>query len=101
MTTLTLEEQGETLIFFGEADSSAPRLTFEVHLAPGASGPAPHFHPKQSERFSVLSGCIVATIDGNVHRVESGGDILVGAGQVHTFAKTNADAVRSASCRPT
>ncbi|CAN5709898.1 hypothetical protein BH23GEM8_BH23GEM8_01250 [soil metagenome] len=85
MTTLTLQEQGETLIFFGEADSSAPEVTFEVHMAPGASGPTPHSHPLQSERFSILSGSIVATIDGEVRRIEAGGDVIVEAGQVHTF----------------
>jgi quercetin dioxygenase-like cupin family protein len=86
MTTLTLKEQGETLIFFGEADSGAAEVTFEVHLAPGASGPTPHFHPKQTERFSVVSGCIVATIDGEERRAQAGEDVMIHAGQVHTFA---------------
>jgi len=85
MTTLALEAQGETLVFFGEADGSAPSVEFEVRMAPAAVGPDPHVHPKQSERFAVVSGRMVTTVDGVVHALGSGEEVLVEAGQVHSF----------------
>lgn len=85
MITLTLPKQGETLVFFGPPDSDAPSVTFEMHLAPGGKGPTPHSHPKQTEHFEVMSGCLVATVNGEQRRVEAGGEALIEAGAVHTF----------------
>ncbi len=84
-TTFALEAQGETLTFFGEADPAAPRLEFEVRIAPGALGPEPHIHPKQSEWFAVTSGRMLATVDGVEHVVGPGEELHVKAGVVHTF----------------
>jgi len=83
--TFALEAQGETLIFFGEADNAAPRVEFEVRIAPGAVGPEPHIHPKQSELFAVSSGRMLATVEGVEHLVGPGEELLVHAGEVHTF----------------
>jgi len=85
VTTLALEAQGETLVFFGEADSSASSVEFEVRMAPGAVGPDPHAHPKQSERFAVVSGRMLASVDGVEHALGPGEEVLVGTGQVHSF----------------
>lgn len=86
MITLRLEKQGETLTFFGEADSSAPSVEVEVSVAPGAEGPPPHMHTKQSETFNVTSGRLVAMVDGQEHVAEVGQTLVVQAGQAHTFA---------------
>jgi len=83
--TYALEAQGETLTFFGESDSAAPRVEFDVRIAPGAVGPESHSHPKQSERFAVTSGRLLATVDGVEHLVGPGEELLVEAGQLHTF----------------
>ncbi len=84
-TTFALEAQGETLTFFGEPDSAAPRLEFEVQIAPGAMGPTPHIHPKQSELFTVSTGQMLATVDGVEHLVGPGEELLVQPGAVHSF----------------
>jgi len=87
--TFALEGQGETLTFFGEADNAAPRVEFEVRIAPGAVGPEPHIHPKQSELFAVTSGRMLATVDGVEHVLGPGEELLVQPGEVHTFRNAN------------
>jgi quercetin dioxygenase-like cupin family protein len=86
MTTLKLEKQGESLTFFGEADSTASSMEVGVSMAPGAEGPPPHIHTKQSETFQVTSGRLVAMVDGQEHTAEAGQTVVVQAGQAHTFA---------------
>jgi quercetin dioxygenase-like cupin family protein len=85
MITLRLEKQGESLTFFSEADSTAASLEVEVSMAPGAEGPPPHIHTKQSETFNVSSGLLAATVDGQAHTAEAGQTLVVQAGQAHTF----------------
>jgi len=87
--TFALEGQGETLTFFGEADNASPRVEFEVRIAPGAVGPEPHIHPKQSELFAVTSGRMLATVDGVEHMLGPGEELLVQPGEVHTFRNAN------------
>ncbi len=99
MITLTLPKQGETLIFFSPPDCDAPSVAFEMHLAPGGKGPTPHSHPKQSEHFEVVSGCLIATRNGTAHRVEAGGAVLIDAGVVHSFA--NGSDTEEVVCRCT
>jgi len=91
VTTLALEAQGETLVFFGEADSSAPSVEFEVRMAPAAMGPEAHLHPKQNERFAVVSGRMLATVDGVEHALGPGEEVLARAGQVHSFVNGSPD----------
>jgi len=83
--TFALERQGETLTFFGEPDNAASRVEFEVRIAPGAVGPEPHIHPKQSELFAVTSGRMLATVDAVEHVLGPGEELLVQPGEVHTF----------------
>lgn len=99
MITLKLEKQGESLTFFGEADSTAPSVEVEVSMAPGADGPPPHIHTKQSETFQVTSGRLVAKVDGQEHTAEAGQTLVVQAGQAHTFA--NGSETEPLVCRAT
>jgi quercetin dioxygenase-like cupin family protein len=85
MITLKLEKQGESLTFFGEADSTASSMEVEVSMAPGAEGPPPHIHTKQSETFNITAGRLVAKVDGEEHIAEPGQTLVVQAGQAHTF----------------
>jgi quercetin dioxygenase-like cupin family protein len=77
--TFALEEQGETLTFYGEADNTAPRVEFDVQIAPGAVGPERHIHPKQRERFAVTSGRMLATVGGVEHLLGPGDELQVEA----------------------
>ena len=85
MHTLALEQQGETIVFLGDPDPAAPRCEFEVHLAPGADGPDPHYHLGQDESFEVVSGVFHATLDGTEHRLGAGERVTIRSGVVHTF----------------
>jgi mannose-6-phosphate isomerase-like protein (cupin superfamily) len=89
MITLNVEKQGESITFLAEADTTAPRAEAEVRLAPGASGPPPHLHTKQHESFHVVSGRMIATVDGQQHTVEAGETLVVQPGQAHTFANAS------------
>ena len=85
MHTLSLEQQGETIVFLTDPDPAAPRCAFEVHLAPGADGPPPHYHLGQDEIFEVVSGQFLATLDGTEHRLGEGERVTIRSGVVHTF----------------
>ena len=89
MITVTLAKQGETLTFHSEADPTAPRAEGEITLAPGAWGPPTHIHTRQRETFHVVSGRMVAVVDGVEHTVEEGERLIVQAGQAHTFGNAS------------
>jgi mannose-6-phosphate isomerase-like protein (cupin superfamily) len=89
MITVTLAKQGETLTFHSEADPAAPRAEGEITLAPGAWGPPPHIHTRQRETFHVVSGRMLAVVDGVEHTVEEGERLIVQAGQAHTFGNAS------------
>jgi len=91
MITLHLEEQGETLRFFGEPDPSAPIVEFECSIAPGKNGPDPHIHPLQTETFHVTQGRMLAVVNGEERLVREGETIIVGPGEAHTFSNPDPD----------
>ena len=67
------------------ADTDGELLEMETwYRAGGVRAPA-HYHPKQDERFEVLSGAVLCAIDGE-ERVLREGDVLkVPARTVHEF----------------
>lgn len=85
MKIYTLEKQGETLIFHNPETGSGGRLNFEMMLAPGAIGPEPHIHTRQDEGFIITSGTLVVTIDGATHTLNANDEVVVKAGQTHSF----------------
>jgi quercetin dioxygenase-like cupin family protein len=89
METLILEKQGESITFFGEADSGAPMVRGEVRMEPGAAGPPAHIHTRQRETFHIAAGSMRATLEGKVTVVGAGETLIVEAGQVHTFANAS------------
>jgi hypothetical protein len=48
--------------------------------------PPAHLHPRQDERFTVLSGAVRAVIDGDERRFAAGESFDVPAGTVHQIA---------------
>lgn len=86
MPKFELLTQGETLDFFSDPDPTAERVEFEVHMAPGASGPDPHRHPRQREVFTVLEGVLLTRVDGAEERWKAGQVAEVPVNAVHTFA---------------
>ena len=90
MITLNIEKQGETITFFSEPDNTSPSLEVEVRLAPGADGPGPHIHTRQAEIFQVVSGTMIAKVDGREIVIEAGETAIVEPGQVHSFKNGSA-----------
>jgi mannose-6-phosphate isomerase-like protein (cupin superfamily) len=86
MSTLTLEEQGESITFLSDDGSGPPRATLEFRLAPGSKGPPPHVHPRQSETVEVLSGRMSVVVEGQRRTLEAGESVAVQPGRVHSFS---------------
>jgi quercetin dioxygenase-like cupin family protein len=74
------------------AETAGERVELEIMLPPGASGPPPHFHPHQEERWQVLTGALDVQVDGNWRTLREGEAASVPAGRVHTLRnRTNSD----------
>jgi mannose-6-phosphate isomerase-like protein (cupin superfamily) len=76
------------------AESGGERIELEITLPPGASGPPPHFHPRQEERWEVLEGTFSAQVDGEWRELGVGETANVPAGHVHTLANRSGETVR-------
>lgn len=59
------------------------RLEMEAHYSGEGDLPPPHLHPRQVERFTVISGAIRAVIDGEERRFGTDETFEVPAGTVH------------------
>jgi quercetin dioxygenase-like cupin family protein len=56
-----------------------------IELAEVGSGPGPHLHPSQTERFQVVRGLLEMTIGENHVTAVVGDEIVVPAGTTHHF----------------
>lgn len=63
-------------------------LLFEDHMARGKTTPL-HLHPNQDEAIYVIDGEIVAHVEGEEHRVGSGGLFYAPRGVAHAFMVTS------------
>jgi mannose-6-phosphate isomerase-like protein (cupin superfamily) len=86
MVTLNVEKQGESITFLADADCTAPRAEAELRMAPGALGPPAHKHTRQRETYRVVTGRMIARVDGRENVLEAGETLVVQEGQAHTFA---------------
>jgi mannose-6-phosphate isomerase-like protein (cupin superfamily) len=76
------------------ADTNGERVELEITLPPGASGPPPHFHPRQEEQWNVLDGTLAVQVDGSWRDLRVGESASVPAGQVHTLRNRTNETVR-------
>lgn len=89
---LNLEKEGEKFTFYGDPDSKAPALEFNNILAPGAKGPEPHVHTLQTETFHVISGTMIARVEGEEDiTLNTGEKIVIPPGKVHSFSNGSKD----------
>lgn len=58
---------------------------------PGNSGPPEHFHPNYEERFEVVEGEFVFTVDGEPTTLSAGEELTVPAGTPHTFRNASTE----------
>ena len=76
------------------AATGGERVELEIRLPPGASGPPPHFHPRQEERWEVLDGTLSVQVDGEWRELRGGETATVLAGHVHTLRNRTGETVR-------
>ena len=87
---------GEQITILADAqDTDGQRLVWELRLAPGGRVPAPHCHPAQEERFTVLDGQFRIRAGWGRARVLGPGEtVVVPPGRVHRFANPGRVPVR-------
>lgn len=86
---------GERIRILGRpADPSTGPLAWELQLAAGGSVPAPHRHPLQRERFTVLQGRLRLRSGWRVTVAGPGQTVLVPAGRSHSFANPDSRPAR-------
>lgn len=73
---------GQTIRFVEE---SAGVLVMESSYRAGGPAAPAHLHPSQEERFTVLSGSVLAGIEGKEWSLREGEELLIPAGAAHTF----------------
>ncbi len=83
--TLRLPGGASFVIRKSAAETGGERVELEITLPPDASGPPPHFHPRQEEQWHVLAGTLEVQIDGNWRILREGESASIPAGHVHTL----------------
>jgi len=93
---------GERLTFIETASETGGEATiFEARIAPGGHLPTPHFHPIQSERFSILSGTLTLRLGGKTIEAKPGDVVDIEPGTTHYFVNRTDEEVRfRAEVRP-
>lgn len=76
------------------ADSGGALLELELFAQPGGFVAAAHVHPKQEERFEVVSGTLAMLVDGEERTLGAGDVAVVPAGQPHAWWNAGPDEVR-------
>jgi mannose-6-phosphate isomerase-like protein (cupin superfamily) len=86
---------GERLTFIETARQNGGEATvFEAQIAPGGHLPAPHLHPKQSERFEIVSGTLTVRLGGETVEAKPGDVVDIAAGVSHYFSNRTGEDVR-------
>ena len=67
------------------ADSHGELLAMEAHYAPTESPPPEHYHPRQEERFTGVTGTLTARVAGVERTLGVGDQLTIPAGVKHAF----------------
>jgi quercetin dioxygenase-like cupin family protein len=70
-------------------NANGARLEFDDFLLAGYISPPGHIHPKQQERFQVISGMLAVQIAGREQILLVGESIIVPPGAPHTIRNAN------------
>ena len=83
---------GERLVFRRKtAESGGAVLAFDYFLPAGGSVPLAHVHPRQEERFEILSGRARIRVGRRLRRATVGESVLVPRGTVHRLWNEGGD----------
>ena len=93
---------GERIVFHKTAAETGGEYTqFEAFIAPGGHVPAPHVHPRQSERFEITKGTLSLRIDGRAIEAKAGDVVTIEPGQAHYFVnRTDGEVSFKVEVRP-
>jgi quercetin dioxygenase-like cupin family protein len=82
---------GQSIRFIQTAkDTQGQLLEMESSWKPFSKEPAPHFHPRQEETFTVISGEITVRINGEVIRLAAGEQLFIPKNTVHSMWNSSA-----------
>jgi mannose-6-phosphate isomerase-like protein (cupin superfamily) len=91
-TTLENAATGERLVFRHTAvESGGAVCSFDYFLRPHAAVPLAHVHPRQEERFQIVSGTARIRVGLRVRRAGAGETVVVPRGTVHRLWNTGED----------
>jgi len=91
-TTLENPVTGERLVFRRTtADSHGAVCSFDYFLRAGGSVPLAHVHPRQEERFEILSGRARVRVGWRLRRASAGESVVVPPGTVHRLWNNGED----------
>jgi quercetin dioxygenase-like cupin family protein len=86
---------GERVVWRSVAeDTGGDHLDLELFAQPGGFVAAAHVHPKQEERFEVISGTLAMLIAGEERTLRPGDTAVVPPGQPHAWWNAGPDEVR-------
>ncbi len=84
--TITNAVTGQVITFLQTAaDTHGHLLEMEAVYAAGSEEPAPHYHPKQTEYFKVVTGTLTIRIESKLLTLHQGELIKIEKGQVHSM----------------
>ena len=87
---------GERIVFLDTAgETNGELLRFELLVRPGGFVAAEHVHPKQEERFEILSGVAHFRIGGDERDVQAGDKAMVLPGTAHVWWNAGGDELRA------
>ncbi len=85
---------GQKMIFLQTSqDTNGELLQIDCYNAPGAVKEPEHIHPFQENRFTILSGSLMFSIDGIVRQVNAGESISIPPNVPHFFWNGSAEEV--------
>jgi mannose-6-phosphate isomerase-like protein (cupin superfamily) len=77
---------GERIVILESGDDNDGRLLrFDLYLPPRGHVPAGHVHPKQEERFTVVSGGMLFRMGAHRIHAKPGDTVIIPAGKAHWF----------------
>jgi quercetin dioxygenase-like cupin family protein len=86
---------GERITFLAtSADTDGDMVVIETVVQPGGFVAAAHIHPKQEERFEVVSGTLGLKVDGEEIVAGPGETLTIPAGTPHRFWNAGDEEVR-------
>jgi mannose-6-phosphate isomerase-like protein (cupin superfamily) len=92
--TLRLPGGASFAITKSAVETGGERVELEITIPPDASGPPPHFHPRQEEQWRVLAGTLEVQVDGNWRTLREGDSASIPEGHVHRLRNRTTEDVR-------